>query len=375
MDYDFAVIGAGISGASAAMELATLGSVVMLEAESAPGYHATGRSAALYTPHFGSDIVRFLCRASHDFLSDPPQGFCATPLLTPRGLLTVAGRERRSDLDTLMASSSPTDAMARLTGQEAVALAPLLRPELVDGAVYEAGVMDIEVANLHQSTLAGFKARGGILQCNCRIAAIARSPSNWRIETQGGDAVTARIIINAAGAWADEVAILAGVAPLGLVAKRRTAIVVEAPPKLDVARLPAIDFCGSDAYVKPEAGRLMASPGDATPVAPQDVQPAEWDVAVLADWLQTNTTVYVRRIEHSWAGLRSFAIDDAPVVGFDAVVPGFFWLAGQGGYGIMIAPVLGRITASLIEKGVMPADIESHLSIEQAIAPGRFNKA
>ena len=374
MDCDFVVIGAGISGAAAALELKALGSVIVLEAESSPGYHSTGRSAALYTPHFGSDVVCAICRASHPFLANPPEGFSATPLLTRRGLLTVAEPERMSALDGLIATSSPPYAMQRLTAEEALARAPLLRPELVGGAVYEDGVMDIEVSNLHQSTLAAFKAKGGTLRCESRIVAIERTNSGWRIETQDGCSTTANIIVNAAGAWADEVARLAGVAPVGLVAKRRTAIVVDAPDGMDVTSLPAIDFIGTDAYVKPEAGRLMASPGDATPVAPQDVQPEEWDVAVLADWLQTNTTVSVRRIEHSWAGLRSFAIDDAPVVGFDAVVPGFFWLAGQGGYGIMMAPVLGRITASLIETGVMPADIASHLSVEQVIAPGRFNK-
>jgi D-arginine dehydrogenase len=165
---------------------------------------------------------------------------------------------------------------------------------------------------------------------------------------------------------------MAGATPIGLVPKRRTAIIVDPPPATNVDAMPVIDFVAGDAYLKPDAGRIMASPGDQTPVEPQDVRPEEWDIAVLVDWLERETLIPVRRIAHSWAGLRSFVADETPVVGFDSTVPGFFWLAGQGGYGIMMAPALGRATADLIVSGDLPADLREGGIDEADLSPARF---
>ena len=369
MQYDYIVIGAGISGASAAYELAKQGSVVLLEAESAPGYHATGRSAALYTPHFGSDLVRKICRASHPFLARPDPKFCSTPLLKPRGMLTVAGPDQEAQLNIVLDQAN-SGAIEKLTADQALGMAPLLRPELVKAAIYERGVMDIEVANLLQAYVTAFKKAGGTIICSARVEEIKQTDGAWSVGFKN-ETVTGNIIVNAAGAWADEVAAMASVAPLGIIAKRRTAIIVEPPQGIDVTTLPAIDFAGTNAYLKPEAGKLMASPGDETPVAPQDIQPEEWDMAVLADWLQTNTLIEVRRIEHSWAGLRSFVSDEAPVIGFDNKIPNFFWLAAQGGYGIMMAPALARATASLIKTDTLPHDFEALGISKQALSSRR----
>lgn len=356
MQVDFLVIGAGISGAAAAYELAAHGSVVVLEAESAPGYHSTGRSAALYTRNYGNPIVRRINQASHGFFTSPPPGFANAPPLTPRGSLTVASSENRYGLDAILALSEPGHEITEVNAARCLDLCPILRPEHVSAGAFEPGVMDMDVASIHQGFLKGLKARGGGVSCKARVERIERKAGLWHV-TGGGEIITARIVINAAGAWAGEIGRMAGAAEIGLVPRRRTAITVDVPAAIALGAMPAVDVIGSDGYFKPDAGRLMASPGDQTPVEPQDAQPDEWDIAVLVDWLQTRTTLEVRRIASSWAGLRCFVADETPVVGFDAEAEGFFWLAGQGGYGIMMAPALGRATAALVQGGELPGDL------------------
>ena len=353
MQFDYLVVGAGISGSAAAYELATSGTVALLEAETAPGYHSTGRSAALYTRNYGPPTVQKINQASEGFFAAPPPGFCERPLLTPRGALTIAGPGEEQRLDALMNLSSPGHEIDWLASGQALALAPLLRREHVAAAAYERGVMDIDVACLHQGYLKGFKARGGQLFCHARVVGLEHNGRDWRVTT-GSGTFQSRILINAAGAWAGQIGSMAGAANVGLVPKRRTAIVVDAPEGMDCGPMPSVDFIGTDAYFKPDAGRIMASPGDQTPVEPQDVQPDEWDVAVLVDWLEARTHIKVRRIAHSWAGLRSFVADEVPVVGFDPLAANFFWLAGQGGYGIMMAPALGQAASGLILHGELP---------------------
>ncbi len=356
MHVEFVIIGAGISGAAAAYELAAHGSALMLEAETAPGYHSTGRSAALYTRNYGNATVRRISQASHDFFLSPPAGFADAPLLTPRGSLTVASGDNRHGLSDVLGLSQPGHEIEEVSATRCLELCPLLRPEFVAVGAYERGVKDMDVAAIHQGYLRGFKARGGALACHRRIDCLERKAGQWHV--RAGDLnVTARVVINAAGAWAGQLGDMAGAGNIGLVPKRRTAITVDLPGDVTISHMPAIDVIGSDGYFKPDAGRLMASPGDQTPVAPQDVQPDEWDIAVLVDWLQTQTIVQVRRIASSWAGLRSFVADDTPVVGFDDQAEGFFWLAGQGGYGIMMAPALARVTASLITTGQLASDL------------------
>ena len=369
--YDYLVIGAGISGAAAAYELAQYGSVALIEAETAPGYHSTGRSAALYTPNYGSATVRRVNQVSSAFFTDPPAGFCDRPLLTPRGLLVIAGPGEEDRLTPILDLSGAGGAIEKVTASRALELAPVLRPERVAAAAYEKGVMDIDVAALHQGYLRGVKRRGGFVICGNRVQRLDRSGNYWQA-VAGGAVMSGRVIVNAAGAWAGQIGEMAGATPIGLVPKRRTAIIVDPPPATNVDAMPVIDFVAGDAYLKPDADRIMASPGDQTPVEPQDVRPEEWDIAVLVDWLERETLIPVRRIAHSWAGLRSFVADETPVVGFDSTVPDFFWLAGQGGYGIMMAPALGRATADLIVSGYLPADLREGGIDEADLSPARF---
>jgi D-arginine dehydrogenase len=358
MTVDFLVIGAGISGAAAAYALAAHGKVLLLEAESTPGYHTTGRSAALFTKNFGNRVVRVFNHAALPFLAAPPPGFADHPLLTPRGALTIGTAEQRPEIDELLALGAADSSIVEVTPARALELAPYLRPEAFAYAAYEEGVADMDVAAIHQGFLKGLKARGGTLVCDARATAMARRNGHWHVTTSAGE-FAAPVVVNATGAWADAVAALAGARPVGLVPKRRTAIHVALPSGMDARNWPAIDQAGYDCYCKPEAGRVMASPGDATPSEPCDAQAEDLDVAIIADWLERMTIIPVKRIAHKWAGLRCFVADDSPVAGFDDKVDGFFWLCGQGGYGIMMSAALGRTTASLITQGELPADIRA----------------
>lgn len=374
MNYDFIVIGAGISGASVGYELAARGSVLLLETESSAGHHSTGRSAALFTRNFGGEVVRRINASALPFFEAPPDDFADTPLLAPRGALTVAAEGEEARLDALLALSVPGAEIVALTSSEALERVPFLRPERVAAAVWEAGVHDIDVAGLHQAYLRGFARRGGTLARSAEVTALDREGGGWAVPTRA-ETHRAGVVVNAAGAWAGRIGAMAGATDIGLVPKRRTCILIDAPEGTDVGALPVAEFAGSEVYVKPDGGRLMASPGDATPDVPHDVQPDEMDVAVLADWLQRETRLTIRRIAHKWAGLRSFVADDAPVVGFDPQAPGFFWLAAQGGYGIMMAPALSRATAALCAGEDLPADLRAQ-GVERAmLAPERLATA
>ena len=356
--YDFIVIGAGIAGASVAYELVEQNRVLLIEAEAQPGYHSSGRSAALFTRNYGNPLVRRINALSEVFYRNPPSGFADTPLLKPRGALAVAAPGDEDKLDEVLAMSTDADPVSDLAIAEALSMVPFLRLERVSRAVFESGVTDIEAAALLQAYLKGFKKRGGQLLTGERVIALHRKDAGWLVSTPKGSYKT-KTLINAAGAWADEIGAMAGALTIGLVPKRRTAIIVEALPGYDASTLPCVDFAGTDAYIKPDSGKLMASPGDATPTTPQDVQPEEMDVAVLVDWIQGETLLPVHKISHSWAGLRSFVADDSPVVGFDPVARDFFWHAAHGGYGIMMAPALARAAASLCMTKSVPADFTS----------------
>lgn len=358
MIYDFIVIGAGIAGASAAFELAGNSTVLLIEAETQPGYHSTGRSAALFTRNYGTPLVRKINALSEPFFRAPPDAFTDHALLHERGALTVAAPGQAALLDPILALSTDTDPIIELDPAKALLMAPFLRPDRVARAVLEPGVADIDVSSMLQAYLKGFAARGGETLLRSPVTALSRDSGTWTV-IAGKTTVQGETVVNAAGAWADQVGHMAGAGSIGLVAKRRTAIIVDALAEMKVAGLPCIDFAGSDAYIKPEAGKLMASPGDATPMTPQDAQPDEMDVAVLADWVQRETLLPVRRIVHSWAGLRSFVSDENPVMGKDTTVRNFVWHAGQGGYGIMMAPSLARALASICQNGKLPEDFSS----------------
>jgi D-arginine dehydrogenase len=371
VQFDVVVIGAGISGASSACLLSRDFSVLLIEAEAQPGYHSTGRSAALYTANYGNALVRAINRASEPFFLHPPEGFAAHPLLTPRGAITVAAEGDEDKLQRVLALSTQEHPVLDISAARALELAPVLRAGRVAAAAHEPGVMDMDVAALHQGYLRGLKQSGGTLLCGKPVTRLSRTGGLWHV-TAGEVEIAATFLVNAAGAWADQIGGLAGAKPIGLVPKRRTAIMVDAPHGMAISGMPCVDFAGSDAYLKPDGGRIMASPGDQTPVEPHDVQPDDFEVAVLVDWLETETTVKVRRLSGSWAGLRSFVADEAPVAGFDADIENFFWLAGQGGYGIMMAPALAEATASLVRTGEMPPELQEAGIDGRALGPQRL---
>jgi D-arginine dehydrogenase len=369
---DFIVIGAGMAGASAAAHLAAHGRVVVLEGEDQPGYHSTGRSAALFTETYGNLPIRILTRAGRAYYEDRAGGLAEYPILTPRGALMFATPGQTASLDALWAELSPRDAaIRRLDPGETRALVPVLRPGKVAGAIYEPGAMDIDVHALHGAYLRRLRRQGGRLVTAAPVRALARAGGRWTATTPAGD-FAAPIVVNAAGAWADSVAALAGLPPIGIVPKRRTALIVAPPPGVIVERWPLTIDVGETGYFKPDAGKLLVSPADETPVAPCDVQPEELDVAIAVDRLIERTTIAVRHVERRWAGLRSFAADKTPVVGFDPLAPGFFWLAGQGGYGIQTAEGLARSTAALITASRLPADIAAAGLDPAILSPARF---
>ena len=362
--WDIVVVGAGMAGASAAYELAAERRVVVLEQEDAPGFHSTGRSAALFSETYGNATVRALSRASRPFLTAPPDGFCDTPLLGPRGALFVASEAERGYLEA-QAAEDP-DAFTWLSAAEVLARVPVLRPEAAIAGLYEAGAMDIEVAALHQGYLRGLRRRGGHVVTDAGVAALRRADGLWTANTRAGE-FAAPIVVNAAGAWADRVAGLADLAPLGLAPKRRTVALIDGPD-LDFAGWPLVIEAGERWYFKPDAGRLLISPADETDTEPCDAQPEDLDVAIAVDRIQQATTLQVRRVTHRWAGLRIFAPDRTPVCGFDPRAEDFFWLAGQGGYGIQTAAALAQRTAQLVG-GTLIDD-----EVERALSPARLTR-
>jgi D-arginine dehydrogenase len=366
------VIGAGIAGASVAYELAASRRVLLLERESQPGYHTTGRSAALFTETYGNAVMRALTRASKAFFLQPPPGFASAPLLAPRGTLLVARDDQLPALDRAFDECSAlVGNLVRWSEDEVRARVPCFAPEQVAGGLLEPDAMDIDVHALHQGYLRGLRARGGELVCNAEVRALAHDGGRWRVATSAGEFAT-EVIVNAAGAWADDMGRLAGARPIGLVPKRRTAITFDPPAGIEIGRWPAVIDIDEHWYFKPDAGRILASPADETPSPPCDVQPEEIDIAVLVDRLTRLTTLQVPRISARWAGLRSFVADKTIVAGFDGRLPQFFWLAGQGGYGIQTAPAVARAAAVLIAGGRLPPEVEDLGVDAGALSPRRL---
>jgi len=369
--FDFAIIGAGMAGASAAYELATHARVLVLERESQPGYHTTGRSAALYTETYGNAVMRALTTASKQFYRAPPPGFADGPLLTPRGTLLVAGEARVEALEaTRAACARLVDNLQWWDAAQVRARVPVFASGQVTAGLFEPDAMDIEVHRLHQGYLRGLRARGGALRCDAPVTGLHREGAQWHVVTPGGN-VRAAVVVNAAGAWADEVAALAGAAPVGLSPLRRTAITFDAPAGAAIHQWPAVIDVDEQWYFKPDAGRLLASPADETPSPPCDAQPEDYDVAVLVERLRAATTLTVPALRSRWAGLRCFVADRTVVAGYDPRVAGFFWLAAQGGYGIQTAPAMGRTAAALALGEPLPAEV-GDLGVEAALlSPGR----
>jgi D-arginine dehydrogenase len=366
--FDILVIGAGIAGASVAAQLASTHRVAILEREEFPGYHSTGRSAALFSEIYGNSVVRALSRASRDFFYDPPAGFAGQALVKPRGSLYIANQKQLPHLESFVQSTDLAGSIRRLTAREALDICPILRPDYVSAAVIEDDAADVDVHELHQGYLRQFRSAGGTLCVNADVKGLLYRAGQWTAET-GVGTFAAPIVINAAGAWADAIALKAGLPSLNIRPCRRTAVLAELPPGLSADAWPMVIDIDETFYLKPDAGLLLISPADETPVAACDVQPEEFDIAVAIDRVQHATTLTVARIRKRWAGLRSFAPDRSPVIGFDAGAPGFFWLAGQGGYGIQTAPAAARLAAALL-RGEKTPDIDDGFIAQ--LSPQRF---
>ena len=357
-EVDAVVIGAGMAGASVAYFLAPQARVAVLEREAHPGVHATGRSAALFSETYGSPQVRVLTRATRPFLQRPPEGFAAHPVLTPRGTLIIGAADKVGAVEAMHADmTAHTPELSLLSPGELLAMVPVLRPEAARIGLLEPGAADIDVNELHQGFLRGLRARGGQLRTSVEITAIERGPGHWYVEA-GDTAYRTPLVLNAAGAWVDQVAALAGVQALGIEPRRRSAFLFEAPEGLATAHWPFVIDAGESFYFKPDAGLLLGSSANADPVLPHDVQPEELDVAMGIYRIEEATTLSIRRPVRTWAGLRSFVADGDLVGGFAPDAPGFFWVAAQGGYGIQTSAAMGEACASLALGRDLPAHLQ-----------------
>ena len=364
------VIGAGIAGATAAWHLAEHASVVMVEREAHPGAHATGRSAALLTETSGAVVVSALAAASRPFLAEPSAEFADHPLLSQRGLLWIArgGDQAALDRKTAEAEAAGVE-VHRLTGDQCCRLVGVLRPQAAVAGVYEPGAMTIDVDALLQGFLRGARRRGADLHLVAEVTEVVEKAGGWRVRAGDGH-WDCDVVVNAAGAWCDAVAELAGLAPLGLRPLRRSVFVFPPPADVDASGWPMVWDVGDRFYFEPEGPMLLASPADEIPSDPCDARPLTEDIAIGVEELEAATTLQVRGVRRTWAGLRTFAPDRVPAAGFDPDHPGFFWLAGQGGYGIKTSPALGRLAAALITGECEPPALTSE-SVA-ALSPARF---
>jgi D-arginine dehydrogenase len=371
-EADIAIVGAGIAGASAAYALAPHARVIVLEREERPGYHSTGRSAALFSATYGNAPVRALARAGRAFLESPPTGFATAPILAPRGSLVYGSASQADALAARCDEWRATGTEVRLlSGAEVRGLVPPLRESVAEAGILEPGARDIDVDALHQGFLRGARAGGATFMTNAELRAAAFGGGRWRLDTAAGP-IGAALLVNAAGAWADEVARIAGVAPLGIQPLRRTAVIFECARFGGLQSWPMAVNADETLYFKADAGRILASPADQTPSPPCDAQPEELDVATLIDRLERETLFEVKRLTAKWAGLRSFAPDRTPVCGFEPGAPAFFWLAGQGGYGIKTSPALSALAATLILRRALPAALADEGVDPASLSPVRL---
>jgi D-arginine dehydrogenase len=364
---DILVIGGGIAGLSVAAELSRSATVTVLEAEEQVGYHSSGRSATMVHYALGDRLVRALTLASRGFFESPPHGFSDVPLGRRMPVLVHAREDEREALDALEREVSAFAALERLDAGGVHALCPLLREDAVHGIADRDGIR-LDPHALLQGNLRQLRGNDGALVTGARVARVTRDGGAWTVETDKGEVHSAAVLVNAAGAWADAIAAAAGVSPIGLQPLRRTIITFDAPPGSNLEHLPFAKTVGDELYFAPESGRLFASPMDEVPSDPMDAQPDELEVALAAARVQDRTIVKVERIHSRWAGLRTFTPDRHPAVGFAPDADGFFWLAGQGGYGLQTSPAMARIAAALLIGSEWPlADVAP-----ADLSPARF---
>jgi D-arginine dehydrogenase len=371
MTYDFIVIGGGMAGVSLAAHLAERATVRVLEMESQPGYHSTGRSAALFAEAYGNKVIRALTRASRDFFFSPSAAFTSLPLVRPRSVLFTARQGQEHELDQMFASSAGEISLERLSAAGAFELLPILRTDDLIGAAVDRNAADIEVHELLQGYVRELRRKGGILSTGAWVTKLTRTATTWTVQT-GGESLQSKVIVNAAGAWAEQIASLAGAASLGMKPLRRSACLIDGPANTSVEGWPMLIDAAEQYYLKPDAGRLLLSPADETPTVAGDAQPDDLDIAVAVDRLEQATTLKVSKIHHQWAGLRSFVADRSPVTGYDPTQPNFFWHAALGGYGIQTAPALSRIAAALALRRPLDQELLGfHIDVN-ALSPSRL---
>ncbi|MEQ8742996.1 FAD-dependent oxidoreductase [Parasphingorhabdus sp.] len=360
--YDVAVIGGGIAGASIAAELSSSLRVLLIEAEEASGYHATGRSAAAIGSSYGNAVIRELTERSLHFFMEPPSGFSEVPLVRKRPWLFIGTKSQQPALDKKL-EESPS--LLRITADAVRQAAPLLSEDYCSDGALDQHAMDVDVDALTQGYLRLLRRNNGDIRYSSKVSGLVRTGGHWRVEV-GSANFQASMIVNAAGAWADQVALAAGLPGMNLVPMRRTAILVDPPVETNLADLPLVMDIEENFYFKPEAGLIMISPADETPVEPYDAQAEEYEVALAAHHFEMATGNSVRHVRQRWAGLRTFSPDRSPVVGMDPRAEGFFWFAGQGGYGVQTAPALAKLAASLLSNN------GSGDTLSTALSPTRF---
>ena len=355
--YDVLVIGGGIAGVSIGYELATDRSVGLLEMEATLAYHTTGRSVATFLESYGGRTIRMLTTASRGFMQDPPEGF-GRPLLKPLPLIWVAPH---GDLDAMRSMYEavvelvPT--MRVLTADEAIEATKVIRSDWVAGGLLEPGASEIDVAAIHGGYAGGLRARGGKIHTSAGVAEMRRVDDRWQVTDRAGNAYEAAVVVNAAGSWCDVVAAIAGARPVEIHPLRRTVFTIGPPADIDSHTIPLVADVAGTFYLKPEGPQILCSPADEIPSEPCDARPEEVDIAMAIDVINAATTLDIRHVRSSWAGLRNFVADRSPVAGFDDQVEGFFWFVGQGGYGIQISPALAQAGASLVRSGTLPDDL------------------
>lgn len=364
---DILVIGGGIAGLSAAAALSHDARVAVIEAEEQIGFHSSGRSATMIHYALGDRLVRALTLASRPFFDAPPDGFRDAPLGHRMPVLVHAREDEREALYALEAELALFADLDRLDRQGVHELCPLLKDDALYGIADRNG-MRLDPHALLQGNLRLLRSNGGTLHTGQRIARVIRSGGTWAVTSETGDDFCAPIVVNSAGAWADQLAKLAGVASLGLEPKRRTIITFDAPSGTELDGLPFAKTVGDELYFAPESGRLFASPMDEVPSAPCDAQPEEYEVALAAHRMEERTTLKVGRIHSRWAGLRTFTPDRHPAAGFAPDTDGFFWLAGQGGFGLQTSPAMAAIAKSLILDEPWPLPSVDRTDLD----PGRF---
>jgi D-arginine dehydrogenase len=366
VSVDVAVIGGGMAGMSIAGELAGAQTVAVLEQEADLGHHATGRSAAALLESYGGSEIRALTRASRRLLEAADT---ASPLLTPRSLLWIA---EAPDVDAIAEMLAERPGLRALSPADAQAMCPVLRGDTLAAVAIEPGARDIDVAALLQMYASRATAAGAVVHRRCRVERVERGSRRWLLHHASGT-VSADVVVNAAGAWADQVAGLFGARPCGLQPLRRTIAIARTDQAVSPS-WPMVAAVDEGFYFRPEGPHILFSPADETPSEPCDARPDEADVALAIERVNRVTDLALRSVVTTWAGLRTFTPDRRPVVGFDRQVPGLFWLAGQGGYGIQAAPALARLAAALLRGDPGAAGLVDDLDPTR-LAPGRWGDA